>query len=224
VEESTEETFVKELLAPYLYQHGYARVDPRLIGNSRQRSERGGARAWPGVREEITRHLKNDPECHATIMVDYYGLPAQGERVWPGRAQPSDAPASSKAEIVEQALVHDVCSDIPLSADGCRFIPFVVMHEFEGLLFSDCEKLAKSIARIDLASALQTVRDAFRTTEEINDSPETAPSKRLIGICPGYQKVVMGNIAALSIGIETIKSQCGHLAEWIQRLESIGAA
>jgi hypothetical protein len=221
VEGSTEETFVKELIAPYLWQRGYATVVPRLIGNSRQRSKRGGGRAWAGVRAEIIRHLKTDSSCYSTMMVDYYGLPSHGDRAWPGRAESKEAPADRRAETVEKALADDICSDVPASAVGCRFIPFMVMHEFEGLLFSDCGILAKSIGRLDIAADLQAVRDSFRTPEDINDSPETAPSKTVMTLCPGYQKVLMGNIAALNIGLETIKSQCRHFAEWLLKLESL---
>jgi hypothetical protein len=221
VEGSTEETFVKELLAPYLHARGYGSVVPRLIGNSRQRFKRGGARPWPAVKEEILRHLKTDPGCYSTTMVDYYGLPGEGDRAWPGRALSRKMPLPQKAEAVEHALADDICSGLAIQSGKCRFIPFVVMHEFEGLLFSDCAILARSMGRTDLATGFQAVRDAFDSPEEINDSPETAPSKRVIALCPEYQKVVMGNIAALDMGLETIKGQCRHFREWLVKLESL---
>jgi predicted ATP-dependent endonuclease of OLD family len=45
VEGETEETFVNELLADHLYNHGYEIVSARLLGNARLREKRGGIRA-----------------------------------------------------------------------------------------------------------------------------------------------------------------------------------
>ncbi len=85
VEGQTEETFVNEILAPRLYKRGYEKVGARLVGNARQRDRRGGIRAWAAVRNDIIRHLKEDPGSLATTFIDYYGLPQTGARAWPGR-------------------------------------------------------------------------------------------------------------------------------------------
>jgi hypothetical protein len=85
VEGETEEAFVNEILAPHLRQKGYAKVSARLVGNARQRDRRGGIRAWTTARRDIMNHLREDPGCLATTMVDYYGLPKTGDRAWPGR-------------------------------------------------------------------------------------------------------------------------------------------
>ncbi len=221
VEGSSEETFIKELVAPYLYLHGYSSVSPRLLGNSRQRTKRGGARSWQGVKKEIIRHMMEDKGCYSTTMVDFYGLPAQGEGAWPGRAAADQALPHTKASMVEQAIAMDICEFLAVEPDVCRFIPFLVMHEFEGLLFSDCHKLAICIGRRDIETQLQAVRDSFGSPEEINDSPNTAPSKRVLSLFPGYQKVIMGNIAAIEIGLDTIRAQCPHFSDWISKLESL---
>jgi hypothetical protein len=62
------------------------------------------------------------------------------------------------------------------------------MHEFEGLLFSDCAAFSRGIGRPEVEDSLRKIREAFATPEEINDSPVTAPSKRVEGLVPGYQK------------------------------------
>ena len=85
VEGETEESFVNEALAPYLYDRGFSAVRARLIGNVRQRGRRGGIRPWSAVRKEIVNHLKQDRQCVAATMVDYYGMPSTGSRAWPGR-------------------------------------------------------------------------------------------------------------------------------------------
>ena len=38
--------------------------------------------------------------------------------------------------------------------DSSRFIPFVTMHEFEALLFSDCERFALGVGRREIANRL----------------------------------------------------------------------
>ena len=74
VEGETEETFINEVLGPHLLSKGYSKVSARLIGNARQRSQRGRIKAWQTVRKEIMNHLMADRQSIATTMVDYYGL------------------------------------------------------------------------------------------------------------------------------------------------------
>ena len=99
------------------------------------------------------------------------------------------------------------------------FIPYVMMHEFEAMLFSDCEGFGRGIGRVDLVQPLQAIRDQFAHPEEIDDSPHTAPSKRIEHLMLNYQKPLMGNLAALEIGIHAIRRECPHFEEWIERLE-----
>ena len=85
VEGQTEETFVNQILAPHLYKFGYSNVSARLIGNARQRNRRGGILPWDSFRSDILNHIKQDPTCLMTTMVEYYGLPKTGPGSWPGR-------------------------------------------------------------------------------------------------------------------------------------------
>ena len=89
-----------------------------------------------------------------------------------------------------------------------RFIPYVQMHEFESLLFSDIANFAKSIGQPSLQERLQSDRDQFTNPEEINDNPETAPSKRIIAYFPKYQKVLDGVLASRKIGLDAIRREC----------------
>lgn len=217
VEGQTEEAFVNRVLRPRLVSgFGYADVSARLLGNARQRSGRGGIRAWDSVRKEIIRHLHADGEMLATTMVDYYGLP----NTWPGRIESLQAPFAEKAAVVERGLREDIAAALGDRPD--RFIPFVVMHEYEGLLFSDPPTFAQSVGRPDLAGGIQAIRDGFANPEEINDSSETAPSKRVERLIPGYQKPAMGVQAAIDIGLDAIRRECPHFDGWVRRLEEEG--
>ncbi len=204
------------VLAPHLYSLGYTNVSARLIGNARQRSRRGGIRPWHSVRNDILSHLTSDQDTFATTMVDYYGLPF----TWPGRKQAAHKETlRERAASVQQALLEDVSSSLGGAFDRRRFIPYVVMHEFEGLLFSDPERFARGIRRPDLSSALQAVRGEFGTPEEINDSPDTAPSRRVRDLYKGYEKPLMGVLAVEEIGLSVIRGQCPLFNRWIEELE-----
>ena len=100
-----------------------------------------------------------------------------------------------------------------------RFIPYVSMHEFEALLFSDCERFAQSIGAPEISTEMQSVLDQFGDPEEINDSEATAPSKRILRMDPRYDKVAMGTIAIQDIGLESIRRQCRNFGCWLNRLE-----
>lgn len=219
VEGETEESFVNEVLAGHLHNFGYSKVSARLVGNARQRDRRGGIRAWSSVRRDILRHLKEDEGCLSTTMVDYYALPRTGERGWPGRANAGSRPFAEKAATVERALSEEICTEMGVGFDRRRFVPYVMMHEFEGLLFSDAKKLGDGIGRPDLAPAFKAIREQFSTPEEINDSPQTAPSKRIIALVPEYEKPLMGTLAVLEIGLDAIRQECPLFRSWVERLE-----
>ena len=219
VEGQTEETFVNKVLAPHLYGCGYESVSARLIGNARLRYRRGGIKAWSSVRRDILNHLRADVGSVATTMVDYYGMPQTGSKAWPGRAEAANLTSDQKALAVGNGIVTDICAELGDDFDQSRFIPYVMMHEFEGLLFSDPPRFAQGIGRADLSPQLQEIRDQFATPEEINDSSVTAPSSRIRTLDPGYDKPLMGTLAVIEIGLEAIRRQCPIFRSWIERLE-----
>ena len=224
VEDQTEEQFVNELLAPHLYEYGFSRIGARLVGNARQRERRGGIKAWSTVCKEITNHLKADTGCLATTMVDYYGMPVTGPRAWPGRLEASRQGSSSKkAKTVEDALSKDIALKMGSDFDRKRFIPYVAMHEFEALLFSDCDRFGQEIGRPDLSQKFQEIRNQFASPEEIDDSPDTAPSARVAELVPGYQKPRMGSLAALQVGLYSMRSACPNFRRWVETLERLPA-
>ncbi len=217
VEGQTEEDFVNRVLDPYLRSIGYEEVTARLLGNARYRSHRGGMRPWHSVRKDVIRHLKYDPEGISSTMVDYYGM----HRTWPGyrEARLGQKTISEQAGTIENALLKDI-ANVP-SVNAQRIVPYVMMHEFEGLLFSDPAQLAQSIGQADLSCEFQAIRDGFPTPEHIDDSPETAPSKRILDLDKWYEKPLMGVQAVENIGLEAIRRECPLFHQWIERLEGL---
>jgi hypothetical protein len=218
VEGETEETFVNEVLGRQLLLVGH-QVSARLLGNSRIRARRGGIKGWDSTSVDIVRHLKGDSGCFATLMVDYYALPQTGSGAWPGRSAAAQLEFERKAPMMQEALLADISKRMGEGFDPARFIPFVTMHEFEGLLFSDCAAFASGIGRDELAGDFRNIRAAFGTPEEINDSPLTAPSKRVEQLVPEYTKPLMGSLAALEIGLSSIRAECPLFDAWVTRLE-----
>lgn len=220
VEGQTEEEFVNSVLAPHLYTKGYTSISARLVGRSRIRKRRGGTCAWGDVRTAIFRHLSRDADAYATTIVDYYALPASGAKEWPGRSSCIGMSVGDKASHIHNALWQDLQNHHG-AAIADRFIPFVAMHEFEGLLFSDPSLMAQGMGKIDLAPQFHEIRNSFDTPEHINDSPHTAPSKRIQAVIPRYDKVLFGNVAALEVTLDRMREECPVFATWLNSLEAL---
>lgn len=60
----------------------------------------------------------------------------------------------------------------------------------------------------------------FDTPEDINDSSETAPSKRLEKIFIGYSKTTDGMRIAEKIGIQKMMQKCPCFKAWIETIIS----
>ena len=92
-----------------------------------------------------------------------------------------------------------------------------MLHEFEGILFSKPDSFAL-IADNDVVDSIQAIRDGYPTPEHINNSPETAPSKRLEALIPNYAKIKNGTLLSKDMGIDIIMNECPHFKEWIQSI------
>ena len=209
VEGKTERDFVDRILAPHLRRVGYSSVYPSLIA-----TVGAGICDWGRAKTNIVRQLRMN--ARVTTMVDYYGLPQD----WPGRAESGAQPSRLKADFVERAILEDMRGEDAAE----NLIPYVMLHEFEAILFSDCEKLAAAIDLPQLTSAFQEIRDQFPTPEDIDDSPEGAPSERigeLIAPIDVYRKPLVGLRGAQAIGLDAIRAECPHFAKWMDSLEAI---
>ena len=223
VEGHTEKRFVQTVLGPYLRDVGYDRVSARLVGNARASVQRGGTPSWQTVRDGIVNHIKDDRQAILSTMVDRYGMPQAGQRAWPGRSEASTHGQAQRAAFVQKALADDIANHMPPSFDRHRFIPYVSMYEFEALLFSDCARFAESIGHPDIAGPMEEILTQFGDPEAIDDSQETAPSKRILRLLPSYRKVAMGAAAIQSIGLADIRNRCANFADWLKRLEAAGS-
>ena len=145
-------------------------------------------------------------------MVDYYGI-----KEWPDleKARKCSVPQQI-ADILNKAVRKKICEDDVTR--GCRFVPYISMHEFEALLFSRPDVLA-----IHLGVKQSEVDDLVSNsggTESINSGRDTAPSKRILKWCPSYKKTIDGIAIAKEIGIPTIRKACPLFDAWLNELES----
>lgn len=214
VEGQTEQGFVREVLAPYLAVHGVS-LTARLVGKP---GHKGGVGAYQRARRDILLLLRQESDTVVTTMFDFYGMPNS----WPGRQTAKAAPAAEKAAIVENAIRHDILQELGTSTSERRFYPYVQMHEFESLLFCDPATTCAVLRSAKSALSVQAIRDSFSTPEEINDDPNTAPSRRLERLFRAYRKRLHGLIAAQRIGIEKMLDQCPHFSVWVEKLRSFG--
>ncbi len=214
-EGQTEEAFINNLLLEPLMARGIQLI-PALIGKP---GHKGGNFKFQRLLPDVRNRLMNDRQAYCTTFFDFYGLPEE----FPGKkAFLPTASISEKAEAVQHALVDKLTE--ALGADVMRrFIPFVQMYEFEGLLFSEPERMAQGMDKPDLARAFQNIADAFASPEHINNSPVTAPSKRIISLIPHYEKPLMGTLAALDVGLAVMREKCVLFNAWLTQIEALAA-
>jgi hypothetical protein len=209
VEGQTEEKFVKDFLAEHLVSHGYVSVTARLMGHRRSRAHRGGVRPWASAQRELAQRLAQDADLRVGLLVDYYGMPTD----WPGRVSAKGTP-QQRAHAIADALRQTLPA-----GDRRRFFPCVLMHEFEAFIFADCAGAAAAWVKDELEPELRAIRAAFPDPEHINDSPDTAPSKRLLRLIPSYEKVLAGAQAVDRIGLKTIRAECPAFNDWLLDVE-----
>ncbi len=206
----TELSFVKDVLASYLAKRQLY-LTPTQIGKPRHK---GGGVTYHRLLSTLKPRLLGNSQPVCTTLIDYYGLLA----TFPGKRKANELrDIAAKADCIHTALQTRLAEDFD-EYTLRRFVPYVQMHEFEGLLFSDPAAFARAIGKPSLESAFAGIRNAFATPEHIDDSPNTAPSKRVISLVDDYQKVIMGRAAALEIGIKPMREQCSLFSDWLDRL------
>ena len=194
VEGQTEQEFVNSVISPYLQEFGILSVTPVLVRTSR--TGRGGMVSYS--------HLANT--IIVTTFIDFFRLPHD---------MPHYEDSMKKADKIEQ--IRSLEAAINEAIDDRRFFSYIQLHEFEALLFS-CNKGFEYYFSEELAAKTASIISSYDNPEDINTSPEGAPSKRLLAIKSDYNKVLEGNLIALEIGIKSILEKCPRFAEWIKTI------
>lgn len=219
-EGQTEERFVKEVLSPYLRQFNIY-PKPILLLTSKKKNARGGMLSYTQAKRDLMilrrQYRDNDNERHLfTTMFDFYALPDDFP-CFKESAHYSDI--RDRISFIEIEFAKDMGFD--------AFIPYIQLHEFESLLFVDITKLESDypLSRTQLRK-LKEETDIYGDPELINDSPATAPSKRIIKTLEqnyNYNKVQSGAATTSLIGMESLLDNCRHFKEWIEHIKKFSS-
>lgn len=212
VEGKSELLFVNQILGPY-----FNNLNKKIRGILHGKD---GGNQFSVAEKDIGTYLEEQNNTYISTMYDFYGIDLK----WPGKQEVGQKPSLTtlqKVEIIENETQRAVIHYYPDYEVENRFIPYISMHEYEALLFSDEEKLAEGI-NVN-RSIIQQITDQYNNPEEINDGEETAPSKRLELHCRSYpkSKPVKSIRIAKRIGIQTMRNTCPHFDAWLRRLENL---
>lgn len=209
VEGQTEETFVRDILAPEMARNGiYCDVHRVTTGRRKGKVFRGGVVNYLHLRNDLGLWIKQDNASDSwfTTMIDFYRLPSE----FPGYDE-------ARRLLDPYERVSFLEAKLRAEVDYERFIPYIQLHEFEALLFADPDRFSVAFPEIgDGLTELKIVRDQFSSPELIDDGPETSPSKRICQIVPQYSKASAGPLIANHIGLPTLLRECRHFREWIR--------
>ncbi len=211
VEGQTEETFVKEVLVDHLYGFDVSLV-PTIVKTKKVKKGphyRGGVVNYDHVKRDLLALLGNSSIHKVTTMLDLYALPNNFPRI-----QVTTSQGLAKALELEQGLLEDIGNN--------KLIPYIQVHEFEALLFSDVNKFGYAFPE-DQVQRLSEIARQFVSPEDINETPQGAPSRRILDVVGDnrYQKTLHGPIIALEISLQVIREKCPHFNEWLSDLENL---
>ena len=139
----------------------------------------------------LSKGHKNE---YVTTMFDYYAMPKDTPGI-----ECQDTDLIQRMRTIESEIDKD------LGLPNCKFQPSA---------FS-------IIADQGVVNEIQKIRESFPTPEHINNSYETAPSKRLEALIPNYAKVKNGTLLAKNIGIDTLMRECPHFKNWISSIAQL---
>lgn len=209
-EGETEREFCKNVLAPHLI-HLDIFIQAPLIKRSM-----GGIVRWSILKKEIETHLQ-EPNVIVSTLIDYYGLYqkynfpkwSEGEKIMN---------KNERMDFIENAMKEDITDAVKH-----RFIPYLQLHEFEGLLFNDIKLFYEQVPISELVG-IEELKKTFAdydNPEMINNKKETSPSHRLKRIIKGYNKPLYGHYFAEAIGIEKIRAKSPRFNQWIEKITSL---
>lgn len=130
VEGQTEQTFVRELLGPYMASKKIF-LHPALVGKP---GHKGGNIRFERVKQDIINFLKQRSDTYVSTMLDYFQIDSE----WPGCRQIREKlqrgtrlSAEEKAEIIEKETKRVLCDSLPMLNVKDRFVPYIQMHEID---------------------------------------------------------------------------------------------
>lgn len=205
----TEQEFCKSVLYDYFLTKDIY-IETPVIKHSG-----GGVVPWTSMQRQIKSHL-HEQDAYVTMFIDFYGIKdSYGYPQWDEAKKITNH--AERVDYLENAMLCEMPEDV-----RNRFIPHLQLHEFETLLFSDISAFEKVFMQQEVKiEELREIIKEYPNPEDINNSPLTAPSKRIENAILGYEKVLYGNYLAMEIGMNKISESCPHFRSWIEKIENI---
>lgn len=178
---------------------------------------KGGIVKWSELKKNIILLLKSSDSVIVTTFIDYYGI-TQKHKFPNWNKANIENDKNIRMQILENAMSEDIEEKY-----RNRYIPYIQLHEFEGLLFNDIKIFQQNIPSSDIVGLveLQKTFEQYSNPELINENKDTSPSNRLKRIIRGYNKLIHGIILAESIGLSKIRNKADRFNNWINKLEQI---
>lgn len=212
VEGLTEQNFVNELLVDYLANRNIA-VHASQVSKPQQK---GGDIRFERIKTDVLTFLRQRRDIFVSTFVDYYGI-----HQWPGLEDISSSMTPSAiANTLNRSAISTFEKEYPELRIEERFIPYLSMHEFEALLFSDTEVLSEELNTPK--NVFDNVLAECGSPEQINTIRETSPSHRLKTLSQGrFKKVSTGIRIVKRIGIYKIREKCPLFDSWLKKIECL---
>ena len=218
-EGQSESAFVNEMLCQYVGEKTkwQLRLIPITITTSTRKSSgkvfKGGLRNYGKIKNELKKIITTGESV--STMIDYYGLPSD----FPGYNELKKFYTSiDKVKHLEKSLLNDILKEYS-NVKKDFFIPYIQLHEFETLFFSDLLKLKEFYLEIEEQKAIDKLANETEgmSPEEINNGFETAPSKRLAHAINYHKgKTIAGPMK--KINIDKMRERCPHFNEWVKKI------
>ncbi len=201
VEGHTEILLVNKVIMPYLYSLGYHLPhNCQTITTNRKQYKKGGVGSYGKFKNEVQKTLAQG-NVLVTTLIDFFKLPTD----FPGYSEDS-----KRIDDIEEAIVNDF-NELP------NLIPYIQRHEVESLMYSSMDGFEFVMDEQDQLSKAQEIIDMYPNPEDINNSPATAPSKRLMNIY-NYDKTGDGEMIFEMVGIDAMLDKCPRFAQWIKTI------
>jgi len=220
VEGDSEEAFVNDVLVKHFAQLNIF-VSARKIKTGwdkhNNKPSKGGLLKYIKFRNDVLRWIeadRNQLQFWYTSMLDLYAFPIDDLSPYKENIQSIRDPYQ-KILTLETAIAENI--------NHPKFIPYVQLHEFEAFLLVNPDKLLVMYPNGQTGINRLKREKVDKSPEEINESPHTAPSKRIIKYFPDYeaQKAQVGPLVADEIGLTALRLNCPHFNDWITKLENL---
>ena len=214
VEGQTELEFVNRILIPYFNANGlntHIQAIPITM--------KGGGYGFNNIehfKKTVKPLLFYENEPVITTMIDHYGI--NSEKKLPNYKNcVKENDVEKRIFCMEQSLTNVVNSIKKYP----HFIPNIIRHEFETLLFANPEA-GFELEDEKIKKEVLAICAKFPNIEDINYSPEGAPSKRLEKIYAKYKKryskITVGITIAELTGINSMIQKSPKFKSWIEKI------